>query len=360
MEQVTNTNETSVTPVEGNNNAQVQVAQEYDIDAFLEKRKEFIEKVNKIMVEGKDYHIIKNKKSMAKGGAEKIGSIFNWQASFKKDSESLEMFGESVKGTVAFICTLTKDGTFIGEGRGAAMLSRNENDPNRTIKMAQKSAFIDGILRSSGLSDFYTQDLEDMNLRDDKPQNNYNPNRQVYKPQNKKPNQPPQINAKDYILQLLNKRGYRDEELINKEIIEEVIKYETGIEVTGTPENLKEIVSSLFTQTQGRTPEQPPAQKNTAPEAPKAQPQQNTPSREYEVVETSTEPISPAQLNLLRSLIEQKLLTPKMDHAKQLSDLKYFYGGNFKWIEGLTGLAELSADRGKELINFLIHQRAIT
>jgi hypothetical protein len=352
MDQVTNTNETSVAPVEGSNNAQVQVAEEYNIDAFLEKRKEFIEKVNKIMVEGKDYHIIKNKKSMAKGGAEKIGSIFNWQASFKKDTESLEMFGEAVKGTVAFICTLTKDGTFIGEGRGAAMLSRNENDPNRTIKMAQKSAFIDGILRSSGLSDFYTQDLEDMNLRDERPQNNYNPNRQVYKPQNTRQNQPPQISAKDYILKLLQKRGYKDEELFSKEIIEEVIRYETGIEVTGTPENLKAIVSMLT--------KEPPAQRNTASEAPKTQTQQNVPPRQYQSVETNTEPISPAQLNLLRSLIEQKLLTPKMDHAKQLSDLKYFYGGNFKWLEGLTGLAELSADKGKELVNFLIHQRAIT
>jgi len=137
------------------------IEKEFNIDGYLEKRSEFIEKVNKIMVEGKDYHIIKNKKSMAKGGAEKIASIFGWRARFTKSNESLEMLGD-ITGCVAYICTLKKGNTFMGEGRGASMLSKNDNDPNKTLKMAQKSAFIDAVLRSSGLSDFYTQDLEDM------------------------------------------------------------------------------------------------------------------------------------------------------------------------------------------------------
>lgn len=134
---------------------------DYDIDSFLEKRAEFITKVKKIMVEGKDYHVIQGKKSLAKGGAEKIASIFQWQASFTKDEDVSGAF--KIEGLIAFKCILAKHGTFVGEGRGAATLQRNGSDPNKTIKMAQKSAFIDAVLRASGLSDFFTQDLEDMN-----------------------------------------------------------------------------------------------------------------------------------------------------------------------------------------------------
>ena len=141
------------------------VKQTADIDGFLEKRKEFIEKVSAICVEGKDYHVIQGKKSLAKGGAEKIASIFQWNATFVKDTESLEMLGLDT-GLVAFKCTLSKGNKYVGEGRGAASLSKNNGDPNKCLKMAQKSAFIDAVLRSSGLSDFFTQDLEDMNVND--------------------------------------------------------------------------------------------------------------------------------------------------------------------------------------------------
>lgn len=133
---------------------------DYDIDGFLAKRSEFITKVNSIMVEKADYHVIQGKKSLAKGGAEKIASIFGWTAEFSKDTDVLEAF--KLDGLIAFNCNLTKFGQRVGQGRGAATLQKNAGDPNKTIKMAQKSAFIDAVLRASGLSDFFTQDLEDM------------------------------------------------------------------------------------------------------------------------------------------------------------------------------------------------------
>lgn len=136
----------------------IPITAKYDIDGFLSKRQEFIEKVNNICVEGRDYHVVKGKKSLAKGGAEKIASIFTWTAQFEKDTDTLSMLGDQ-KGLVAYKCTLV-NGQFVGEGRGAATLSKNEGDPNKTIKMAQKSAFIDAVLRASGLSDFFTQDLD--------------------------------------------------------------------------------------------------------------------------------------------------------------------------------------------------------
>lgn len=146
-------------------NAEPAEVKDFDIDYYLATRKEFISKVNGIMVETKDYHVIQGKKSLAKGGAEKIASIYNWQASFKKDTEALEMLGD-LKGLVAFICTLTKNDVFVGEGRGAASLVKNGGDPNKTLKMAQKSAYIDAVIRTSGLSDFFTQDLEDMDEKE--------------------------------------------------------------------------------------------------------------------------------------------------------------------------------------------------
>lgn len=132
-------------------------SKDMNIDSFLELRQAFITKVLAICVEGQDYHVIKDKKSLAKGGAEKIASIFHWTAKFEKDSESIEMLGD-IKGLVAFKCTLV-NGQFVGEGRGSAVLTKNAGDPNKTVKMAQKSAFIDAVLRASGLSDFFTQDL---------------------------------------------------------------------------------------------------------------------------------------------------------------------------------------------------------
>ena len=129
-----------------------------NIDGFISKRQEFIEKVNAIMVEGKDYHVIQNKKSLGKGGAEKIASIFGWAATFLRDMEAIEMLGID-SGLVAFKCTLEKGKKFVGEGRGSALLSKNASDPNKTLKMAQKSAYIDAVIRASGMSDFFTQDL---------------------------------------------------------------------------------------------------------------------------------------------------------------------------------------------------------
>lgn len=138
------------------------VNEHLDIDLWIETRKEFKTKVGSIMLDGSDYHVIQGKKSLAKGGAEKIASIFGWSAQFAKDTEALEMLGE-LKGLVALVCNLTdRSGRIVGQGRGAASLAKNSNDPNKTLKMAQKSAFIDAVLRASGLSDIYTQDLEDM------------------------------------------------------------------------------------------------------------------------------------------------------------------------------------------------------
>jgi len=129
----------------------------------------FIERILQGFVKDVDYGIIKAgmKPSLYKPGAEKVCFAFNLDPQFEKDTDTLSMMPE-VKNLVAYKCTLinrlTKDR--VGEGRGAAILGSKANcqDPNSTIKMAQKSAMVDAALRVFALSQRYTQDVEDMDL----------------------------------------------------------------------------------------------------------------------------------------------------------------------------------------------------
>ncbi len=131
------------------------------VDELLSRRQYFISKVLPQLVENQDYYVIKGKKSLAKGGAEKIASIYGYTASFEQDNETMKAF-DGIKGIIAFICNLSKGERLVGQGRGASTLAKNDNDPNKTIKMSQKSAYCDSVIRASGLSDIFTQDLQDM------------------------------------------------------------------------------------------------------------------------------------------------------------------------------------------------------
>ena len=141
------------------------------VDDMLAKRAYFMEHVFPKLKEGFDYHIIKGKKSCSKGGAEKIANVFGYSAFFEQDEKMAQVFS-SVKDIVCIVCTLyDKNGNKVGMGRAAASLLKNENDPNKTIKMAEKSAFISSVIRTAGLGDTMTADLEDMNLTDIKDEN---------------------------------------------------------------------------------------------------------------------------------------------------------------------------------------------
>lgn len=133
------------------------------VDHLLAKRSYFISQVLPKLQEGQDYYIIKGKKSLAKGGAEKLAGIYNLVATFEKDNESLDMLGNA-KGMVAFLCTLSRFGVIAGQGRGSDTMQRNSNDPNKTLKMTQKRAYVDAVIRATGLSDIFTQDIEDMDM----------------------------------------------------------------------------------------------------------------------------------------------------------------------------------------------------
>jgi hypothetical protein len=131
------------------------------VDTLLQKRDYFIQKILPKLEENRDYYTIKGRKSLGKAGAEKLAAIYSLVATFEKDIETIESFS-GVEGLVAFVCTLTRMGEVVGQGRGAATLRDNGDDPNKCIKMAEKSAYISSVIRSTGLSDIFTSDLEDM------------------------------------------------------------------------------------------------------------------------------------------------------------------------------------------------------
>ena len=133
-----------------------------NVDSMIENREYFREKLEGIMKEKEDYFVILGKKSLAKGGAEKLAAGFKLTARFEIDKETQEIF-KSISGLIAYRCKLyNSNGEFKGEGGGADTLVRNQNDPNKTIKMAHKRAYVDAVIRTTGLSDIFTQDLEDM------------------------------------------------------------------------------------------------------------------------------------------------------------------------------------------------------
>jgi hypothetical protein len=130
------------------------------VDTLLARRSYFISQVLPRLKEGQDYFTIKGRKSLAKGGSEKLASIYNLTATFERDADTIEMLGNP-KGLVAFVCNLkNRDGVIIGQGRGADSLDKNQGDPNKTVKIAEKRAYTDSVIRATGLSDIFTQDAE--------------------------------------------------------------------------------------------------------------------------------------------------------------------------------------------------------
>ena len=132
------------------------------------KRKILAGYVKDNMVSGTDFYTLKiggreTKPSLSKPGSEKVLSLFHWRAEFTKDGETHEMLGNPV-GVLCYICKLftIKDNLLVGEGRGARDSKKDNGDINKAIKMAEKSAQIDAVLRTGGLSDLFTQDVEDM------------------------------------------------------------------------------------------------------------------------------------------------------------------------------------------------------
>ncbi|RKT63075.1 hypothetical protein DFR40_0125 [Azonexus fungiphilus] len=109
--------------------------------------------------------------SLFKPGAEKITGMLGMTVHYPSlpDYEQAVLNGTTLT-TVMLRCELRDaQGRVVAEGVGARNLSQDYGDANKTLKMVEKSAHIDATLRLAGLSECYSQDLEDKPLVDEAP-----------------------------------------------------------------------------------------------------------------------------------------------------------------------------------------------
>lgn len=106
-----------------------------------------------------------SKPSLWKPGAEKICGMLGLVPRFPNldEYEKAVLRGEDLK-VIILKCELhTGSGFVAAEGTGARTVDKQDNgDINKSLKMAEKSAHIDATLRVAGLSEIFTQDIEDM------------------------------------------------------------------------------------------------------------------------------------------------------------------------------------------------------
>ncbi len=105
-----------------------------------------------------------SKPSLWKPGAEKICGMLGLIPRFPNLSEyeNAVLRGEDIK-VIILKCELHTGGGFVAaEGSGARRVAQDNGDINKAMKMAEKSAHIDASLRVAGLSELFTQDLEDL------------------------------------------------------------------------------------------------------------------------------------------------------------------------------------------------------
>ena len=153
------------------------------VDKETSEREILVSFISHHMKKGTDYaaiHISKNcdnkynctnkyhfsKDSLTKAGAEKIGSLLRLRPDVVKDADTWEMSG-SKQGLFCYRCNLYNRVTNQLEGMGLGACSIEEKgSANNAIKIAKKRAFVDAILSTGALSDFFTQDMEDMSHND--------------------------------------------------------------------------------------------------------------------------------------------------------------------------------------------------
>lgn len=112
------------------------------------------------LIEGTDYGVIKNKKSLWKPGAEKVVGMLGLQVRWPDLERELDRLRNGAD-TIWLSCELLSSGKVMAQGAGSRALSADGGDGNKAIKMAKKSAMIDAVLNIAGLSEVFTQDIED-------------------------------------------------------------------------------------------------------------------------------------------------------------------------------------------------------
>jgi len=142
--------------------------------------------VRDALVEGSDYgkiHVVHKSKcqagrncknpahfskaSLFKPGAEKICGMLGVTVRYPtlQDYEKAALTGAQLSQIIIRCEIIDASGRVVADGVGARIIAQDNGDINKALKMAEKSAHIDATLRMAGLSEVFTQDLEDMQQR---------------------------------------------------------------------------------------------------------------------------------------------------------------------------------------------------
>lgn len=142
----------------------------------LDKIQEFQTLVRSQFTQEHDFGIIPgtDKPTMYKPGAEKLVMLLGLTSEFEITDSTRDwdrgFFQYQVK------CSLKRNGYVITEGLGSANTKEKKyinqdayTLDNTVLKMAKKRALVDAALLVGSLSDVFTQDVEDIDLKEDKP-----------------------------------------------------------------------------------------------------------------------------------------------------------------------------------------------
>ena len=153
------------------------------LDRRKENRAAMMEWVRSALVEGVDYgriHVVSRSKcphgarcrnpahfskpSLFKPGAEKICGMLGVTIHYPtlSEYEAVALQGVALVHVILRCEIHDAAGNVVAAGVGARTLRQDNGDLNKSLKMAEKSAHIDATLRMAGLSEVFTQDLEDM------------------------------------------------------------------------------------------------------------------------------------------------------------------------------------------------------
>lgn len=120
------------------------------------------------------------KPSLYKPGAQLICDLLSIIPCFAPDTDAWIQRG-SIPGTFIIKCQLYPRGakhsaeTLVGEGYGVRTVGDKGGDANNAMKMAEKCAMVDAVLNGYGLSDLFTQDIEDGGGGGREPEQGVNP-----------------------------------------------------------------------------------------------------------------------------------------------------------------------------------------
>lgn len=108
-----------------------------------------------------------SKDVLFKQGAEKIVGMLGLRAHWPTLEELNAKLEKDPSMHILLECQLRdKTDAIIAQGFGGRNPSTDYGDLNKSVKMAKKSGLIDATLNAGGLSELFTQDLEDMHERD--------------------------------------------------------------------------------------------------------------------------------------------------------------------------------------------------